>query len=74
MVGMQGIEPCTSCSQSRHATDAPHPDMIESSNLIVDICQANTIQMMYLLCLIGIILDKHHQICFYQKATIILYK
>jgi hypothetical protein len=25
VVGMQGIEPCTSCSQSKHATGAPHP-------------------------------------------------
>jgi hypothetical protein len=22
---MQGIEPCTSCTQNKHATDAPHP-------------------------------------------------
>ena len=26
MVGVQGIEPCTSWSQTKHATGAPHPE------------------------------------------------
>jgi hypothetical protein len=37
LVGMQGIEPCASCSQSKHATDAPHPVFLLHNNNL-DVC------------------------------------
>ena len=35
MVGMQGIEPCTTCTQNKHATDTPHPDIYNNVILIL---------------------------------------
>lgn len=36
---MQGIEPCASCSQSKHATDAPHPVGLLNENQLYQNCQ-----------------------------------
>ncbi len=53
VVGMQGIEPCTTCTQNKHATDTPHPEIYNNVIVILftlnKFLSNNTVLILYLM-------------------------